>query len=191
MRKANNQTVTILLIISLIQGPVVYYFTEGFLRLIAIMFFGITGLILTFLLFLDLIRHRSTATLYHILVLAFAFIIGVSTIKEDLMEYIDFKLRRSERNKVVDDVKNGLIKSNSVHYSGYFPVSNGGDINITENASGTVSIEFYIDRGFLDHYSAFLYTNDPDEIRTLNDGIGPFGGGVVKKLDTNWYKVSY
>jgi hypothetical protein len=80
----------------------------------------------------------------------------------------------------VEDVKRGLPISNTTN-----------DIDIDENASGIVSMKFYIDRGFLDHYSAFVYTNDPDQIRTLNSGIGSFGGGVVKKLETNWYRVSY
>jgi hypothetical protein len=181
IKNNKTRTTTILLVIALLQGPILYYFTSGFFKLIGTVIFGLVGLVLTLILFIDILRHKSTNTKYHIIGLIAAFIFGLSTFFWDTpVEYMDFYLRKSERNQIVEDVKKGL------------PVAqNSNDIDIDENAKGIVSVRFYIDHGLLDHFSAFVYTNDPNEIRTLNSGVGPFGGGVVKKLDTNWYRVSY
>ena len=65
------------------------------------------------------------------------------------------------------------------------PISNGGnEIAIYKTDKNNLTVEFYIDRGFLDHYSAFVYTNDKKKIQELEEGAN-------KKLDENWYIVSY
>jgi hypothetical protein len=185
-----SRTTTALIIFALVQGPILYYFTFGFFKLAGTVFFGVTGFILTLILFIYLIRNRSTTTKYHTIGITLSFIIGLLTIRGDAIEYLDWNLRKGERNKIVENVKNGLLKSQNIPYI-FFPISQGGEINIEDNSNGIVSIDFYIDKGFLDHYSAFVYTNNPDEIKTFDSGIGPFGGGTVKKLDANWYRVSY
>jgi hypothetical protein len=51
-----------------------------------------------------------------------------------------------------------------------------------------VSIEFYIDKGFLDHYSAFLYTNDLKQCNSLDSSINK-GSKITRKVDQNWYVI--
>lgn len=117
------------------------------------------------------------------------------------MEYVDFKLLLSQRNKVVAEVKarklNALKKQNKdsggITLTNWFPLSKGGnEITVDRSHGDIVSVQFFIDRGFIDHYSAFLYTNNPDDLKSLDKGIapGPFGG-VAKKLEDNWYRVGY
>jgi short-subunit dehydrogenase len=55
-----------------------------------------------------------------------------------------------------------------------------------------VKVEFYINRGFLDHYSAFVYTNDTEKIKELEEHMSYQKGlHINKKLDEHWYRVSY
>jgi len=198
-RKVKNRTTTSLIILALVQGPILYHFTSGFFKIFGIIFLGLTGLILTLILFIDVVRNKSTNSKYHIITLIITFIFGLSTVFGDIpAEYLDWTLGRWERNRIVEQVKKGILKPDNRHQTGlchlstFLPISNdGNDIDIDENKNGTVYVKFFIDRGFIDHFSAFVYTNDRNEMQQLDGGVGPFGGGVVKKLDTNWYRVSY
>jgi hypothetical protein len=176
---------------ALFQGPYFYYFTSGFIKLIFLLPFAIAGLLLTVILFFNLIIHRSTNSRYHITGLAVAFIIGIFTSFGRGMEFLDFNLRMSERGKIVNEVKNGPIKSGSITDEGFFPIANGGVVSFTKYPNGTVYVEFFIDRGFIDHYSSFIYTDDPHEIYNLDNNKGGAFISIIKKLDNNWYRIAY
>jgi len=188
-KEAKDGTLFILIVIALSQGPILYFGVEGFFKLILTIGFGLVGLILSCFLLFDLIIHRSTTKTYHVAGLCFTILLGLFTIRGDLMEFLDFNLRKSARNEIVDRVKRGEIKSEHISANSVFALSQGGEINIKDNAKGIVSIEFYIDQGFIDHYSAFLYTNNPDEIQNLESRNPNYH--TVKKLDKNWYRVDY
>jgi hypothetical protein len=190
-KKSKTIVTTILLVMALFQGPYFYYFTSGFIKLIFLLPFAIAGLLLTIILFFNLIIYRSTNSRYHIIGLATVFITGIFTSFGRGMEFIDFNLRMSEREKIVNEVKNGPIKSGSILDEAFFPVANGGDITFTKYQNGTVYVEFYIDRGFIDHYSSFIYTNNPKEIYNLDNNKGGTFISISKKLDNNWYRIAY
>jgi hypothetical protein len=189
-KETKNFIIIILLVLTLIQGVFFYYFTEGFIKLLLLTPFAFIGLCFTAFILFKLIKYRSTTTPYHVIGFVLICVLAVSTIRGDLVEYLDFKLRKSERNEIVDEVKKGMFKSGHLSYDPFFPISKGGDIGIKNYNNGIVSIEFYIDRGFIDHYSAFLYTNDPKEIYDLEHGLTAFKVSL-KKLDNNWYRVGY
>jgi hypothetical protein len=198
-QNGKTKLTTIILIAAFVQGPFLYYYTTGFFKLFAMALFGLIGLSLTIRLLINVLKYRSNNTIYNVIGLMLAFIIGITTISGDIIEYLDWNLRKAERNQIVDDVKRGILKPNSPLNNGicnltdnYFPpISNGGNaILINENNNGIASIEFYIDRGFIDHYSAFVYTNDQQEMDHLDKGKGTFVGSA-KKLSDNWYRVSY
>jgi hypothetical protein len=170
---------------ALFQGPYFYYFTSGFIKLIFLLPFAIVGSLLTIILFLNLIIHRSTNSRYHVIGVAVACTVGFFTSFGSGMEFLDFNLRMGEREKIVNEVKNGPVKSGNIRDDSILPLANDGDISFTKNPNGTVYVEFLIDRGFLDHYSSFVYTNDRQEI-----GKEGFVSTVTKMKD-NWYKISY
>ncbi|WP_377026787.1 hypothetical protein [Mucilaginibacter ginsenosidivorans] len=184
------------------QAVFFYYYTSGLEKLLFLAPYALLGLILTIVLLIKLIKYRSTTLPYHVIAVTLVVVTGYFTTigGNRAMEYLDWTLRRTEREQIIIDVKNGLLKPNNLlnnriyHLSrnSILPISNGGDnILIKEKAHGIVSVEFFIDRGSLGHFSAFIYTNDPAEIREYNSGIDPFGGGNVKKLGNSWYRVSY
>lgn len=136
-----------------------------------------------------MIIHRSTNTRYHHVGVGVAFAIGLLTSFVPGMEFTDFVLRLHERQSIVDQVKNGQVKSGSIVDDDFFPIANGGDIYFTKNLDGSVRVEFYIDRGFLDHYSSFVYTDGKKEISDLKNGNVPMITSV-KKLTDHWYRIA-
>ena len=73
-----------------------------------------------------------------------------------------------------------------------YPFDDGFFINYGRPASAVdpnhISIRFYLDRGLMDHFSAFIYTNDPDEIAMLDEKVKQAANDY--KLETNWYIVN-
>lgn len=191
-RRAKTIFTTTLLILAFIQGPVLYYFASGFIKLIFLVPVACMGLWFSVLLTIRVIKYRSSNTPYHIIGLILSVIIGAATLTGTGMEYFDFWLRFNERNTVVEGFKKGKIRT--IHLGNdLFPLSNGGnDVDIWKQNKDTVSIGFYIDRGFIDHASLFLYTNDPTQIKDFNDKI-KYGSNdtVVTKMAQNWYRVGY
>lgn len=55
--------------------------------------------------------------------------------------------------------------------------------------SKNLTIEFYTDRGLMDHFSAFIYTNDPKEIEFLDEQTNRDYKDKDVKLETHWYYV--
>jgi hypothetical protein len=172
---------TVLLIMALVQGPVIYYFGDGFIKLLFAVTYMLLGLILTIILLVNVIKSKVPNTTYQIIGLSIAFLAGIgTTVRPSVMEYIDYRLRFAERSRIVEQIKRGSLKPGEANMNG---------VNIRDSAQGTVSVEFYIDRGFIDHYSAFLYTDDQTEIRALDKAI--IKDHIFKKLDENWYRVGY
>jgi hypothetical protein len=128
--------------------------------------------------------------------------IGVSSLfSERLIEKADWSLRRATRGEIVERVKHGELKPDNSYNGvictitdyGYPPISTSGNqIMIIHGDSGAVTIEFYINRGFLDHYSAFVYSNDSTKIQELDERAKrETGEHINEKLEDNWYRVSY
>jgi hypothetical protein len=193
----NKQTVktiltTIVLTMALLHGPYFYYFTSGFGKLIPLVPFCAIGFLLTIILAVKILKDRSSNTKYHIAGLALIIVAGISLMLFGDMEDIDFKLRMNERLGIIDQIKKGTLKSNHIPDE-FFEISNGGnDINFYKNPNGTVSVEFYIDRGFIDHASVFRYTDSESEIRHLDEKTKSSDRDTsVKKLAENWYRVGY
>lgn len=194
-KKSKNLITTILLLLTFTQWPLIYYFTSGFIKLLLLGIVAIAGFTLSVILIVKLIRKRSNNTIYHILGLCFSIVIGLSAVINfgSGMEYADFYLRLNERNAVVNDFKNGKLKR--VDLPGFYvlPVSNNGnDVEIWKNTHGIVTIGFYIDRGFIDHASFFVYTNDPVQVEKFDDEAGKVQPDTsVVKIKENWYRLGF
>jgi hypothetical protein len=191
---------SILLIMALLQGPYIYYYAEGLFGFIIVIPYMLIGLTLSVFLLISL-RHKHTNTIYHFSGLIVSTIIGFASLNsEALIETLDWKLRLSERNKIVELVKQGKLTPNVSHNNiicklpGYPfpPISVGGnEIAIYKDGLGTVTIEFYINRGFLDNYSAFVFTNERKNISIMDSTISARHSPKFKKLKENWYRVAY
>jgi hypothetical protein len=97
--------------------------------------------------------------------------------------------------QMIEDIKTGKLKATDGRIQTcYFPpISNGGnEVFVSQSPSGQVTVTFYINRGFLDHYSAFVYTTQPEEMESLEEQTTRRKGNHVnKKLSDNWFRVSF
>ena len=50
-----------------------------------------------------------------------------------------------------------------------------------------LTITFYTDRGLMDHYSAFIYTNDPSKIKELDEETERDKKDEDVKVENHWY----
>jgi hypothetical protein len=65
------------------------------------------------------------------------------------------------------------------------PFVNNGNEKIDIN---NITITFYVDRGLLDHYSAFIFTNDSSSIDEFDRNV--LNGGNDFKIESNWYMIN-
>lgn len=188
----------------IIQAPLIYYYTFGLFALFIVVPYLVIGLGLTVWLLIVVLKNKNSAvTRFQKLGVVLTISIGSFTLffGEEIIEKLDWQFRRNSREEVINLIKAEKLKPNVTYNSiictldnwNIPPISNGGnDIAIYKNDDNKLTVEFYINRGFLDHYSAFVYTNDKEKIKeleertTLNKGVH-----VNKKLDKNWYRVSY
>lgn len=192
------------LTLAIIQAPLLYYYTFGLFAFFIVIPYLIVGLGLTvWLLIVVLKSKKSEIVRFQKLGVILTISIGSLTLflGEETIEKLDWWFRRNSRQEIIELVKAGRLKPNVTHNNiictledwNIPPISNGGnEIAIYKTDDNRLTVEFYINRGFLDHYSAFVYTNDKEKIQeleertTLNTGLH-----VNKKLEENWYRVSY
>ena len=202
--KFYNILTIFVLTMAIIQAPLFYYYTFGLFAFFIVIPYLIIGLGLTVWLLTVVSKSKnSEITRFQKLGVILTICIGCFTLffSEEIIEKLDWQFRRDSREEIVELIKADKLKPNVTHNNiictlenwNIPPISNGGnEIAIYKTDKNKLTVEFYINRGFLDHYSAFVYTNDKDKIKeleertTLNKGLH-----VNKKLDENWYRVSY
>lgn len=201
--KLYNILTVFILTMAIIQAPLFYYYTYGLFAFFVVIPYLIVGVGLTAWLLLILSKDDFLETRFQRLGLTLTIGIGSLTFffGESLIEELDWQLRRNSREEIVELVKADNLTPNGTYNKLIFtledwnipPISNGGnDIAIYRTGDNKFTVEFFINRGFLDHYSAFVYTNDAEKIQELDERIRlNKDGHVNKKLDENWYRVSY
>lgn len=180
---------------AIFQAPLIYYYTSGLTSLFFIPYILI-GAALTFGLTFVLMKKKLITGIQKAGLISTIVIGSLSLFfGHILIEKIDWNLRKSTRNKIVALVKTNQLQPNSSYYKNICklkrwnipPISNGGnEIVIYKTEDGKFTIRFYIDRGFLDHYSAFTYTDNPADIKMFKEKTKTY-----KKIDTNWYRESF
>lgn len=202
MKNKSTKTIftSITLIAALLQWPYSYYYADGLLGFLTMIPYMLTGCVLTTILLISLIKYNQTNTIYHSGGLFLTVIIAFLPLflKENWIEKLDWKLRLTERNRIVELIKAGKLcpyDNNSIcKLPGFIfpPISVGGnEITIVKGNAATVTIEFFIDRGLLDNYSAFVYTNNTEDVLGIERMIKERHSPKFIKLQKNWYRVSY
>lgn len=71
-----------------------------------------------------------------------------------------------------------------------YPFDDGFSIRYKDSSRNnkSLTITFYIDRGLLDHYSAFIFTTDSSKINELDINVA--NGGNDFLLEPNWYIIN-
>jgi hypothetical protein len=191
------------LILSVLPVPIVYYYLGGLIGNLTLKSLDVIGLALTFILIILYLRtNKEKRTRFQLLSCYLIPILGVGSLFSGrIIEKADWWLRRNSREEIIQRVIHGEIgpdadsNGTSITLDGYNipPIStNGNQIMIYRDSSKAVTVEFYINRGFLDHYSAFVFTNNPNKISKLEKRVNlQLGSGNNERLSANWYRVSY
>lgn len=192
-KSLNRNILTIITIcLAIVQAPFFYYYTFGLFAIFVVIPYLLISLILTALLLTPIVKGRTVSKFqkYGLIV---AILIGTTSFfyGSDFIEKIDWELRIKERTLIVDEVLNGEIIDYNLKLNCFPPISNGGnEVFIDNEPDGTITVTFYIDRGFIDHYSAFIFTTDRSRIKQFDDKIKSKGNKKNKKIDENWYRIS-
>ncbi|UJP64741.1 hypothetical protein IPZ59_18410 [Mongoliitalea daihaiensis] len=205
MNKSNIYSILsfFLLLMAIIQAPLFYYYTFGMLAIIIIAPYVVVGFGLTIWLLVVMVKKSDQIKRTPKIILGLTFLIGSLTLVlgESLIEKLDWSIRKKEREEIIELIKEGKIQPNGKYNNGiaklsnwnFPPISNGGnEILIYQSSEGFFTVKFFINRGFLDHYSAFVYSEDQDEIKEIEERIS-YSNGLHKnkKIDKNWFRVSY
>jgi len=188
-----------IIFLALLQGPFIYYYASGFMAAIFILPYLFVGFFLSALLLYRIVKKQEKTAKFHIAALIFGIIIGtISIFSEDYFEKIDWHFRKSQREEIITKLKNGSLKYNpdksTFHLETfkYSFLSNGGnDIIVQADSKNQLTVTFFINRGFLDHYSAFVYTDDPNEIKRIENNIESTAKENNFKIEKNWYRLNY
>ncbi len=183
-------TLTILLFVLVIfQAPLLYFYTFGFFALFGLTLYSIIGLGLSIWTLKKFKKDLTEITKFHRYGIYVVISLGILSFfwGQTIVEHIDWKLRRKAREEIVLEAhkfKSGMHTYKPKKWD-LIPISNGGnEVIIDKGLNGELTVEFYSDRGFIDHYSAFVYTNDPRIEKEYENSSS------AKKLDKNWYNIS-
>ncbi|MCW3789449.1 hypothetical protein [Plebeiibacterium sediminum] len=182
----------ILISLAIFQSPFFYYYTFGLFSIVIVFPYLIIALILTIYLLMPWIQNKGV-TKFHKIGLSISIIIGISSLifGSDLIEKLDWDLRLKERERIVEKAINGEFEDYKVKLNHFPPISNGGnEIFVDDKPSGSITVTFFIDRGFIDHYYAFIYTTDTTRIRTYDAKTKSDHPKINKKLSENWYRIA-
>lgn len=178
--------------LAIAQAPLFYYYTSGLFTLFVVIPYLIISLTLTTIILTPLIKRKKVSNLqkYGVVV---AVLIGIVSLffGSELIEKLDWKLRFKQRNMIVEKALNGEINDTKLKMNSFPPISNGGnEVFIDYNPTGSITVTFYIDRGFIDHYSAFIFTTDTSRIKEFEARTRSDWNQTNKKIDENWYRIS-
>jgi len=102
---------------------------------------------------------------------------------------IDWKINKQKRERIVELVKNGKIKNEKIPDSLTLSLNcSPNEFRIQKKTDSTVTILFYTDFGLLDHYSGFVYSNNPLDLTRLNRNV--LDGGNDYKINENWFEIN-
>ncbi len=192
-RSVVDRILTIVLIcLAILQAPFFYYYTFGLFSIVIVFPYLIIALILTLYLLVPWIQNKGI-TKFHKIGVSISIIIGISSLifGSGLIEKLDWNLRLKERERIVEKAINGEFEDYKVKLNHFPPISNGGnEIFVDDKPSGSITVTFFIDRGFIDHYSAFIYTTDTAKIRIYDARTKLDHPKTNKKLSENWYRIA-
>ncbi len=193
MKNQRTKTIvtTIILIMAVVQAPLFYYYSSDLGGILIEVPYSLIGLGLTIALLNSLFKHATTNTRYHIIGLIVTILIAFPTrFRRDTIEYLDWKLQFNRRSRIVEQVKAGNLKSGEdgrckLNDNSFLPLSTAGNkILVIHDKAGILEVEFYVESGSLDHYSALVYTD-----RKLD--ISEKDNNTVTTLDAHWYAVHF
>ena len=109
-------------------------------------------------------------------------------------EEIDWLMNYDTRNRIVKEILNKQTKTEEFKLQQlhtWIPVSNGGNEIFVQKSKAGITVKFWIDRGFLDTHSEFVFTNCPEELAAIHHllKVHP-NNDNYRKIESNWYRLN-
>ncbi len=109
-------------------------------------------------------------------------------------EEINWRMNYDTRKQIVKEILNNKTKTEEFKLQQlhtWIPVSNGGNEIFVQNSKAGITVKFWIDRGFLDTHSEFVFTNCPEELANIRHllKVHP-NNGHYRKIEPNWYRLN-
>lgn len=189
--KVYNFWTIVLMLLALLQAPILYYYTSGLFSVFVTILYLSIALIITGIILRSWIKKKDISV-FHKAGVSFSIILGIvsSIWGSETIEQLDWKYRRAERESIVKKALNGDIKDEVLATNYFPPISNGGKVLVESKSPGNVTVTFFIDRGLLDHYIAYIYTNDKSLIEDFDARTKSEWHRTNKKIDENWYRIA-
>ena len=179
-----------------------YYYVNFFILAFEWLGLCLIFIVLSIIQIIKLIKERnnlSSVRIQKTVVFTTLFVLTFFRVSDKLIEKVDWLIFFNRRQQIVEQVANRQLNPN-VSWNGWvcelpyrFPiVSNGGNqIGIyRDTTKGTVAITFWIFRNFFESPSTqFVYTNDSEEIKWIEDKIRRSPSDNWK-LRENWYRTT-
>lgn len=181
-----------LILLALFQAPILYYYTFGLFSVFITIPYISIALLVTGILIKPWIK-KENISVFHKAGVSFAILMGcISTFwGSEIIEKLDWEYRLNERELIVKKALNGEIREGLLQTNYFPPISNGGnEILVGKNGPGNITITFFVDRGFIDHYTAYIYTTDKALIEDYDARTKSEWHQTNKKIDENWYRIA-
>jgi hypothetical protein len=111
-----------------------------------------------------------------------------------LIPTLDWKWRVDRRKEIVASInaRTGYTQEHEVlGFNDFPPISNReNQVEVIHHWGNSVTIEFIIDGGLLDHYEAFVYTNNHTELMEFSRLLAT-DPSRIQMLERNWFRVFY
>jgi hypothetical protein len=197
--RITSTKLTLLTCIALILLRFLLHYLElGFLEFVVFYIFPKWLLLLlpvTVLVYKLLNKNLTYFILADFAITATAFYLVYFAMTSDNLDNLDWKINYKKRQEIVRLAKDKKLKN--VGGQTYriptaltlFPYIKSNDVFIDYQNDTTITTTFYTDRGLVDHYSAFIYTNDTTQIKKFEEKVKR-GGNDLKK-DKNWYFIHH
>lgn len=186
----------ILCLVWIVFAPFMYFYTFGLAGTIIVVPYILFGLVLTILWILRIARSIKQKPKQYFLLILIQIIpfISFKYLSDDvIMEQIDWKFNYKARMDLIEKIESGKVKPiNGKIKSHHFPpISNGGNEVIIYQDSITKKIvaTFFINRGYVDHYSAFIYSSIPKETEWYNNRYIKNTSLENIRISENWFRI--
>lgn len=177
-----------------VQPVLFYYYLSGAFITIFMVPYMIAGVLMSFVLFSNIVKNYENGTRWRtpLILGAIGNLMALSYFLIDF-EFFDWSFRVDRREEIVRQIKAEKLSTSSVliDMDEFPPISNGGNrVGVEKFEDGSYAITFWIDTGFLDHHSEFVYTDNVDKMIEFEKKIShnPLRCRVMKD---NWYRMQY
>jgi hypothetical protein len=120
---------------------------------------------------------------------AFTFVVYWFFIDREKIHKLDWDINKEKRETIIELIKEGKIKDEKIPDSLELRLNCSSDeFHIQTKTDSSLTVLFYTDYGLLDHYSAFIYSNDSNDLIQLNEQVR--NGGNDYKINENWFEVN-